>query len=216
MYTAVRATALQPPGFEPKTGGQKNAPYPILFVALLARFVGKFYMFVRLQKIIDQYQHVNTWPAICVSYGALVMHERGPAMRCVKLLGAAALIGIALLSGRAHATAVTYTFSGSGGGSVDGNDFNGAFTFVFTGDTTAIDTSGAPFYRYDNIGGTFSEGSTTVTLAPTVTIVATADSATPRINFFNQNFNNGLGINDPSLATYALSTSFGPLTVTSP
>jgi hypothetical protein len=46
--------------------------------------------------------------------------------------------------------------------------------------------------------------------------VATAAAATPRINFFNTTFDNGLGINDPSLASYDLSTSFGPLTVTAP
>ncbi len=46
--------------------------------------------------------------------------------------------------------------------------------------------------------------------------MATADATTPRINFFNATFDNGLGINDPSLASYELSTSFGPLTVAAP
>jgi hypothetical protein len=46
--------------------------------------------------------------------------------------------------------------------------------------------------------------------------VATAAAATPRINFFNATFDNGLGINDPSLASYDLSTSFGPLTIIAP
>ncbi|MBV9377495.1 MAG: PEP-CTERM sorting domain-containing protein, partial [Alphaproteobacteria bacterium] len=32
----------------------------------------------------------------------------------------------------------------------------------------------------------------------------------------NATFDNGLGMNDPSLASYQLATSFGPLTVTAP
>ena len=117
----------------------------------------------------------------------------------------------------AYGTPITYTFTGIGSGTIGATSFtNSTFTFNFTADTTAIDASGAPFYRLSNVGGTFMEGATTVTLTPTVTLVATADGATPRINFFNATFDNGLGINDPSLATYELATSFGPLTVTAP
>jgi hypothetical protein len=117
----------------------------------------------------------------------------------------------------AYATPISYTFNGIGSGTIGTTAFtNSAFTFVFTADTTAIDASGAPFYRLNNVGGTFTEAATTVTLTPTVTLVATAAAATPRINFFNATFDNGLGINDPSLASYQLSTSFGPLTVTAP
>jgi hypothetical protein len=117
----------------------------------------------------------------------------------------------------AYATPITYTFSGVGSGTVGTTAFtDSSFTFVFTADTSAIDASGAPFYRLTDVGGTFSEDATTVTLTPTVSIVATADAETPRINFFNATFDNGLGINDPSLASYELSTSFGPLTVTAP
>src|SRR5207245_7019747 len=92
----------------------------------------------------------------------------------------------------------------------------GVCSLVLTAATTAIDTSGAPFYRLNNVGGTFTQGVTSVTLTPSVTLVATAVAATPRINFFNATFDNGLGINDPSLASYNLSTSFGPLTVVAP
>jgi hypothetical protein len=105
-------------------------------------------------------------------------------------------------------------FAGIGAGTINGNAFSGAFTFVFTADTSAIDTSGAPFYRLNNIGGTFSEGDYSALLAPTITSVATASAQFPRINFFNATFDNGLGINDPALAAYNLFTSFGPLTVT--
>lgn len=116
-----------------------------------------------------------------------------------------------------QATPITYTFSGIGSGTINSVHFtNAAFTFVLNGNTTAIDASGAPFYRLSGVGGTFTENATTVTLTPTVTLVATADAATPRINFFNATFDNGLGMNDPSLASYQLATSFGPLTVTAP
>jgi PEP-CTERM motif len=124
------------------------------------------------------------------------------------------ILGVA---SNAYATPITYTFAGTGSGTVNSVSFtNSTFTFVFTADTTAIDASGAPFYRLTNIGGTFTEDATSVTLTPTVSLVATAAAATPRINFFNATFDNGLGINDPSLANYQLSTSFGPLTVTAP
>jgi len=132
-----------------------------------------------------------------------------------KMISALAL-GSALLIGTAQATPITFTFSGNGGGTANGIVFNGPFTFVFTGNTTNIDSSGAPFYRLSNLGGTFTEGAFSANLTSTNAIVATASAATPRINFFNTTFDNGLGINDPSLASYQLATSFGPLTVTAP
>jgi PEP-CTERM motif len=85
-------------------------------------------------------------------------------------------------------------------------------TFVFTADTTDIDTSGAPFFDLHDVAGTFTEGSYSATLAPTVTIVATEDVSFPRINFFNADVTNGLGLNNSALATYDLSTSIGPIT----
>jgi hypothetical protein len=136
-------------------------------------------------------------------------------MKSVRLVAAATLL-IVVACGAAHATPATYTFAGDGAGMVNGTAFNGLFSFVFTADTAAIDASGAPFFRLNNVGGTFAEGAASVMLTPTVTLVATADTATPRINFFNATFDNGLGINDPSLASYDLSTSFGPLTVIAP
>ena len=136
------------------------------------------------------------------------------------LCSATALVLAGLVLGRAsdaYATPITYTFAGVGSGTIGTTPFTDtSFTFVFTADTSAIDASGAPFYRLTDVGGTFSEDATTVTLTATVSIVATADAATPRINFFNATFDNGLGINDPSLASYELATSFGPLTVTAP
>jgi hypothetical protein len=137
-------------------------------------------------------------------------------MNCPRLaVLAAAAIGISQI-GTAQATPVTYTFSGNGGGTAGGNAFTGPFSFVFTTVTSAIDTSGAPFFRLDNVSGTFTEGAFSATLTPAVTIVATADPATPRINFFNTTFDNGLGFEDPALTGYDLSTSIGPITSRAP
>jgi hypothetical protein len=124
---------------------------------------------------------------------------------------AAAVIGLVTV-GTADATPATYTFTGTGAGTANGSSFNGGFSFVFTADTAAIDTSGAPFFRLNNVAGTFTEGAFSATLAPTVTIVASADPSLRLINFFNATFNNGLGLGNPALAGYDLSTSIGPLT----
>jgi len=112
----------------------------------------------------------------------------------------------------AHATPITLTFTGNGSGSINNTAFNGDFSFIFTADTTNIDSSAAPFYYLHNIGGTFSEGAYTATLTPTVTIVATEDAAFPRINFFNNDVTLGLGLNNSALATYSFLTSIGPVT----
>jgi hypothetical protein len=123
----------------------------------------------------------------------------------------AAVIGVVPIA--AHATPITYTFTGVGSGTANGVAFTDtAFTFVFTSDTTDIDTSGAPFFDLHDVAGTFTEGSYSATLAPTVTIVATEDASFPRINFFNADVTNGLGLNNSALATYDLSTSIGPIT----
>jgi hypothetical protein len=129
------------------------------------------------------------------------------------IAGAALALTIALST--AQATPISYTFTGIGAGTADGNAFNGSFSFVFSADTANIDASGAPFYNLSGVSGVFSSGSFTATLAPTVFIVATADPNFPRINFFNAAVTNGLGMNDPSLASFSLATSFGPLTVNS-
>jgi hypothetical protein len=124
----------------------------------------------------------------------------------------AAVIGVLPIAA-AHATPITYTFTGVGSGTANGVAFTDTdFTFVFTADTSNIDASGAPFFDLHGVGGTFTEGSYSATLAPTVTIVATEDASFPRINFFNADVTNGLGLNNSALATYDLSTSIGPIT----
>jgi hypothetical protein len=122
-----------------------------------------------------------------------------------------------------HALPATYTFSGTASGTLF--DATGAptdfmdqlFSIVLSADTAAIDATGAPFFRLDNIGGSFAEGAFTGTLSPFVTIVVNADPAFERVNFFNPTFDNGLGFSGhPGLNGYDLSTSIGPLTVPDP
>ena len=113
----------------------------------------------------------------------------------------------------AHAGPITYTFTGVGTGTVDGVGFSGDFTFVFTGDTANVTPSGGEF-RQDGIGGTFSEGSFSGTLLADNAVVLNPASATPRVGFFNSTFDNGGTIQDSSLTSYSLATSFGPITGT--
>jgi hypothetical protein len=116
-----------------------------------------------------------------------------------------------------RASPVTYTFDGTGGVTLDmvalGDPTTGIDTFsvVFTGDTSAIDGSGAPYYRYNNITGIFSDSS--VSEAITATIVVDSDPAYERVNFYNSSFDNGLGLMDiAALNGYQLNTSVGPVT----
>ena len=130
----------------------------------------------------------------------------------------ATLFVAALAAQPALADSVTYTFAGNGAGTVNGIAFNGAFSFALTGDTTNVDVSGAPFYRISGLGGTFTEGAFSATLAPSLTIVGTADPSFnfQRINLFNSNFSNGVGMVDPALVSYQLLTSIGPLSTSDP
>lgn len=121
------------------------------------------------------------------------------------------------IAGAAHATPVTYTFSGNvdvtlDGGTMNASTASGSFTLVINADTTAVDTSGPPFFRLNNVTGAFSLGAFSDTLTG-ITIVATAD-AFERVNFFNASFNNGLGLQDPAFLGYDLLSSIGPVTVT--
>ncbi len=134
------------------------------------------------------------------------------------VIAAAAGLGMA---GSAHALPVIYTFSGNADINVcmlcNGNDdtpYSGAFTLVVAADTSAVDTSGPPYYRLNNVNGTFTEGSFSATLTG-ISIVSNASPSYQNINFYDSSGLNGLGFTDPSLAGYQLLTSFGPVTVTS-
>jgi hypothetical protein len=114
----------------------------------------------------------------------------------------------------AHAIPMDYTFTGTGGGTINGTAFTGTFTFVFDGNTANIAPFGSEFIL-PNVGGTFSEGSNTFTLNPIFGIIANPDPSFPRVGFFNSDITNGLVINNNAFAGYGLGTSLGPITAPS-
>jgi hypothetical protein len=114
----------------------------------------------------------------------------------------------------AHATPIVYTFSGVGGGTINGTAFTGDFSVVFDSDTTAVQPFGSE-YIVSNVGGTFTEGSSTYTMDPIFGIIANPDPAFPRVGFFNSDITNGLLINNNAFAGYNLATSIGPVTAPS-
>ena len=137
-------------------------------------------------------------------------------LKTALLASAFCAAGVVAVSPDANASPFTYTFTGNGGVTVNGLTFVGPFTFVLNADTATIDASGAPLYAQRNIGGTFTEGAFNATLSPTANIIANGDPSFPRIELFNAAFNNGVGLNDPTLTAYALSTAIGPITVVAP
>ncbi len=84
-----------------------------------------------------------------------------------------------------------------------------SFAIVFSGDTTNVNLSDDPFFRYFNIGWTINVGALSGTLAATNTIVSSAGLGL--INFFNAAVDNGLGLESAGLAGYDLTTSIWPL-----
>jgi PEP-CTERM motif len=131
-------------------------------------------------------------------------------------------VGCILPLTAAHADPVTYTFTGTGGGTITGGNgasspFSGIFTFIFTGDTTNVDTSDSAggFFSYNDIGGTFSEGGTTYTLAADNEVSISTDPAVPgfvpTIGFLNNDGFNGFGLASSDLASYELLTTEGPI-----
>lgn len=121
----------------------------------------------------------------------------------------------AMLVRPAAAVPVAYTFTGVASGTGTGGtpDFaDESFTLTLTGDTDDIDTSAAPFYYLHNLGGTFTVGSFSANLDPSVTLVGSADPSLELINFFSADVANGLGLHNAALNGYDLSSSIGPLT----
>jgi hypothetical protein len=115
----------------------------------------------------------------------------------------------------AHATPMDYTFTGTGGGTINGTAFTGTFTFVFDGNTTNIAPFGSEFIL-PNVGGTFSEGGITYALNPIFGIIANPDPSFPRVGFFNSDITNGLVLNNNGFAGYNLATPLGPITAPTP
>jgi hypothetical protein len=127
----------------------------------------------------------------------------------------AALIFIVPIA--AHANPITYTFSGTGAGTVDGTAFSGAFSFQFTSDTSDVAPFGSEFIN-STLSGTFSEGGNNYTVDPIFGIIVNPDPGTPRIGFFNTDITSALVFQSSALDGYDLATaltasSSGPTTV---
>jgi hypothetical protein len=140
-------------------------------------------------------------------------------IRLLRTAVVVAAIGLGT-SASASAAPITYTFSGTVDGftcvACTGSDNTplpgGAFTFVVTGDTTAINNSD-PFFTLHNLDGTFTQGLFSATLTG---VTVESNDSLDLINFYNSSFLNGLGMSNPALSGYQLSTSIGPLNVTDP
>jgi PEP-CTERM motif len=126
-----------------------------------------------------------------------------------------ATAGCLLPTSTAHATPLDYTFSGNGGGTINGVAFTGAFNFTFVGDTTQIQPFGSEFIL-PNATGTFSEGGTTYVVDPIFGIISNPDPLFPRVGFFNSDITNGLTINNSAVAGYNLGSALGPITAPNP
>ncbi len=106
----------------------------------------------------------------------------------------------------AYAETITYTFSGDGAGTINGNAFSGDFSFVFTSDTSDV----APFgseYINQTLAGTFTEDSNIYTVDGIFGIIGNPDPAFPRVAFFNPTISSGFGLQDSGLTGYNLATS---------
>lgn len=116
------------------------------------------------------------------------------------------LFGLATV---AVASPITYTFTGTGSGTVNGNAFNGTFTITDVADTTGI-TSGGGEYRNTPSSSVFSSGAFTANL---VTPLVIENTVAPGFMGFSESVT---PFNDESLTnsvfeTYALNTAL-PLT----
>lgn len=126
---------------------------------------------------------------------------------------------LAFAAGGALAAPITYTFSGTASGTLDGVPFaDAAFTATATGDTANVVQPNAGVYCNDL-------GTVTITIAGLGTVTTTA----PNLVFSNTvvqvwGFENGscaasdtdwLDVADPASASYHLDASIGPSTGTS-
>ena len=106
----------------------------------------------------------------------------------------------------AHANPITYTFTGDGAGTVNGTAFTGAFSFVFTSDTTDVAPFGSEFLN-STVAGTFSQGGNSYTLGPIFGVLVNPDPANPRVGFFNSDLTSNLVFQDSAFSGYGLTTA---------
>lgn len=128
----------------------------------------------------------------------------------------AAAVACIVVSGVALAAPITYTFQATGSGTIGTTPFSSAsFTITVTADTTGI-TVISPGLMYNpgltstiEIAGV---GTATFTDPKQVLVAQSA----PGVGFEKSGGYNLLDIDNSSLATYDLSTSFGPATDPAP
>ena len=137
------------------------------------------------------------------------MAEKGQEVMSVSLRmgwlsGCAAVL---LLAGSAAASPITYIFTGSGTGTLDGTGFSGSFTITDAADTSGITTGGGE-YRNTPSSSTFVSGALTDTLLDPIVI---ENTISPGFMGFSETVS---PFNDESLTntvfeTYALNTVLG-------
>ncbi len=137
-------------------------------------------------------------------------------IRVSSRLALLAAVATLLLGGAAEAAPISYIFTGDGAGSINGassESFTGAFTFTFTGDSSNVTSGGGEEFNH-NLGGTFSEGASSYTLADTNTVGVNNDPSFPRLIFANTDVTSGAAIQNAAFTGYGLTSSFGPITET--
>ncbi len=131
------------------------------------------------------------------------------------LLGAVSALALIFLpTSQLFASTMDYTFTGVGTGTVTGNTNTTFtdFTVTFSLDTSDIVVPDTGYTRYNDVSGTFTEGSYTTTFVD-ATIVAngnpdTGMGAFETVFLFNSDFGSSIGINsDPALLNYSLANA---------
>jgi hypothetical protein len=120
-----------------------------------------------------------------------------------------------LLGGAAEATPIQYIFTGVGSGTVGTTSFTDAsFTFDFTTDTTDVPAPSGQEVIISGIGGTFTEGIFSETLADDNFVVENMESGFQRLGFLNSALDDGLVLGNSAFGTYLLTTALGPIAET--
>ena len=130
------------------------------------------------------------------------------------------LLSILVLSAystTASATPVTYEFSGSGSGTIDGVSFTDAeFSFVTNADTEDIQSDSIVFSQENLTGVLRVDGFAPATITENVRIFNNFSSEVVGIGHPGGDLLNVADQQGVGLDTYDLSTSFGPVTTSNP
>jgi hypothetical protein len=113
------------------------------------------------------------------------------------------------LAGMTFAAPITYTFTGNGSGTVNGAPFTDAeYTITLIGDTTAI-TNSLNVYHLITTATMVIAGVGTATITDPVEIYDSPNVSA--LGFAREGGYTLLGLDNAAFATYALSTSLGPI-----